>query len=58
MISKFSGLLLFAGWLAAGVLAECMSYGVDYSNGGSYNIDASSNDYFSFATVFQGMKRT
>ncbi|KAI1868842.1 hypothetical protein JX265_006821 [Neoarthrinium moseri] len=36
------------------VWAECQSYGVDYSNGGSYEIDASSNQYFSFETVFQG----
>lgn len=36
------------------VSAACTSYGVDYSNGGSYYIDGSSNDYFSFASVFQG----
>jgi hypothetical protein len=34
--------------------AACSSYGVDYSNGGSYYIDGSSNQYFSFITVFQG----
>ncbi|KAL1881424.1 hypothetical protein VTK73DRAFT_3942 [Phialemonium thermophilum] len=34
--------------------ADCASYGVDYANGGSYSIDASSNQYFSFITVFQG----
>ncbi|GAB1316216.1 hypothetical protein MFIFM68171_06426 [Madurella fahalii] len=32
----------------------CTSYGVDYSNHGAYYIDGSSNDYFSFITVFQG----
>lgn len=37
--------------------AACTAYGVDYANGGSYNIDASSSDYFSFQTVFQGMER-
>lgn len=49
-------------WLALAVLlarvsadvAACSSYGVDYSNGGSYYIDGSSNQYFSFITVFQG----
>jgi hypothetical protein len=50
----FSKLLLVAGLLAAWVSADCMSYGVDYANGGSYDIDVSSNDYFSFVTVFQG----
>ncbi|KAJ9141739.1 hypothetical protein NKR23_g7708 [Pleurostoma richardsiae] len=40
--------------LASGVTADCTSYGVDYSNGGSYYIDGSSNQYFSFITVFQG----
>jgi len=34
--------------------AACTSYGVDYANGGSYNIDAQSNEYFSFTSVFQG----
>ncbi|KAI0164550.1 hypothetical protein GGR52DRAFT_129751 [Hypoxylon sp. FL1284] len=36
------------------VLAACSSYGVDYVNGGSYDIDASSNDNFTFTTIFQG----
>lgn len=36
------------------VRAECKSYGVDFSNGGTYQIDGSSNQYFSFITVFQG----
>ncbi|KAK3316662.1 hypothetical protein B0H66DRAFT_604940 [Apodospora peruviana] len=36
------------------VRADCTSYGVDYSNGGTYNIDGTSNQYFSFVTVFQG----
>jgi hypothetical protein len=34
--------------------ADCTSYGVDYSSGGSYYIDSASNQYFSFITVFQG----
>jgi hypothetical protein len=37
--------------------AACSSYGVDYSNGGAYYIDGSSNQYFSFITVFQGRVR-
>ncbi len=40
--------------LCLGVQADCVSYGVDYSNGGAYYIDGSSNQYFSFITVFQG----
>jgi len=50
-------------WLLLAVLlvrvsaaeAACSSYGVDYSNGGAYYIDGSSNQYFSFITVFQGL---
>lgn len=46
-------------WVLLALLAlrasgTCTSYGVDYSNGGSYYIDGSSNQYFSFVTVFQG----
>ncbi|KAK1828183.1 hypothetical protein QBC39DRAFT_360067 [Podospora conica] len=33
---------------------SCSSFGVDYANGGSYNIDGGSNQYFSFVTIFQG----
>ncbi|CAK7202755.1 hypothetical protein SEUCBS139899_005482 [Sporothrix eucalyptigena] len=40
--------------LSTGVLADCSSYGVDYSNGGAYYIDGTSNTYFSFITIFQG----
>jgi hypothetical protein len=41
--------------LCLGVLGQgCTSYGVDYSNGGSYYIDGSSNQYFSFVSVFSG----
>ncbi|KAK4229416.1 hypothetical protein QBC38DRAFT_109107 [Podospora fimiseda] len=36
------------------VTAACTSYGVDYANGGSYYIDGTSNQYFSFITIFQG----
>lgn len=41
-------------FLAIGFGTACTSYGVDYSNGGAYNIDGSSNQYFSFVTIFQG----
>jgi hypothetical protein len=44
--------------LALHATAACTSYGVDYSNGGSYYIDAASNQYFSFITVFQGTSKT
>ena len=41
--------------LCLGVLGQsCSSYGVDYSNGGSYYIDGSSDQYFTFISVFQG----
>ncbi len=43
--------------LSLGVLGDCVSYGVDYANGGAYYIDGSSNQYFSFITVFQGKTR-
>ena len=40
--------------LSSSALADCLSYGVDYANGGAYYIDGSSNQYFSFITIFQG----
>ncbi|PKS05756.1 hypothetical protein jhhlp_007585 [Lomentospora prolificans] len=40
--------------LAVRVMADCVSYGIDYANGGQYYIDASSIQYFSFVSVFQG----
>ncbi|KAI6256882.1 hypothetical protein MCOR27_001026 [Pyricularia oryzae] len=51
-------LLTAALSLCLGAIAQsCTSYGVDYSNGGSYYIDSSSNDYFSFVSEFQGCYR-
>ncbi|KAK7973077.1 hypothetical protein PG996_007306 [Apiospora saccharicola] len=47
-------LWLIAALLAVRVVADCASYGVDFANGGSYNIDGSSNENFSFTTIFQG----
>ncbi|CAI4212267.1 unnamed protein product [Parascedosporium putredinis] len=45
--------VLFA-LMAVRVMADCVSYGIDYANGGQYYIDASSVQYFSFVSVFQG----
>ncbi|KAG7286386.1 hypothetical protein NEMBOFW57_008695 [Staphylotrichum longicolle] len=47
-------LWLLLGLVAPRASAACTSYGVDYSSGGSYYIDGTSNQYFSFVTVFQG----
>ncbi|KAI6092012.1 hypothetical protein F4821DRAFT_254127 [Hypoxylon rubiginosum] len=45
---------LVIGFFTLRALAACSSYGVDYVNGGSYDIDSSSNDNFTFTTIFQG----
>ncbi|KAK6839884.1 hypothetical protein PG989_015750 [Apiospora arundinis] len=45
---------LISALFALRVAADCASYGVDFANGGSYNIDGSSNENFSFTTIFQG----
>jgi len=50
----FRSLFALAAVFSAKALADCISYGVDYANGGSYYIDSSSNQYFTFQTVFQG----
>ncbi|KAK8099084.1 uncharacterized protein PG998_012325 [Apiospora kogelbergensis] len=47
-------LWLIAALVTLRVAADCVSYGVDFANGGSYNIDGSSNENFSFSTIFQG----
>lgn len=49
------------GAVALGVLvplasAGCISVGVDYTNGGSYALDATSYDFFSFGNQFAGCK--
>ncbi len=46
--------LLLLALFAIHANADCTSYGVDYSSGGSYYIDSGSNQYFSFVSVFQG----
>ncbi|KAK1750798.1 hypothetical protein QBC47DRAFT_86886 [Echria macrotheca] len=54
MEAGFRWLWVLLALFALRASADCTSYGVDYSNGGKYNIDSSSNQYFSFITVFQG----
>ncbi|GAW21514.1 hypothetical protein ANO14919_110360 [Xylariales sp. No.14919] len=54
MTSKIVRLCLLVGYLALRASAACNVYGVDYSNGGSYNIDTSSDELFSFTSIFQG----
>lgn len=55
MASKFLRILFFIGLFALGAVAQCSSYGVDYVNGGSYDIDTSSHENFTFSTIFQGI---
>ncbi|KAI0535354.1 hypothetical protein GGR58DRAFT_504399 [Xylaria digitata] len=54
MASRIARLCLLAGYLTLRASAACSVYGVDYSNGGSYNIDTSSDELFSFTSIFQG----
>ncbi|KAI0972344.1 hypothetical protein F4678DRAFT_430043 [Xylaria arbuscula] len=53
MALRIARLCVVVGYLALRVSAVCAVYGVDYSNGGSYNIDGSSDDLFTFTSVFQ-----
>lgn len=53
-MAAFRSLIALLALVAVRVSAQCVSYGIDYANGGEYYIDASSNQYFSFVTVFQG----
>jgi hypothetical protein len=55
-MAAFRSLIALLALVAVRVSAQCVSYGIDYANGGEYYIDASSNQYFSFVTVFQGMR--
>ncbi|KAI2605920.1 uncharacterized protein GGS25DRAFT_533110 [Hypoxylon fragiforme] len=57
MASKFLRILFFIGLFALGAVAQCSSYGVDYVNGGSYDIDTSSHENFTFSTIFQGCEQ-
>ncbi|KAL2264911.1 hypothetical protein VTJ83DRAFT_7421 [Remersonia thermophila] len=45
---------LLVALLAMRASAACTSYGVDFVTGGTYSIDVTSNEYFTFTTVFQG----
>ncbi|KAI1773579.1 hypothetical protein F4818DRAFT_116471 [Hypoxylon cercidicola] len=54
MSFNISSLWLVIGLFTFRALAACSSYGVDYVNGGSYDIDASSSNNFTFTTIFQG----
>ncbi|KAI1462861.1 hypothetical protein F4805DRAFT_472071 [Annulohypoxylon moriforme] len=54
MAFHIHSLWLFIGLFALRALAQCSSFGVDYVNGGSYDIDSSSNNNFTFTTIFQG----
>lgn len=53
MAAGFRWLWVLVACLALRVHADCTSYGVDFANGGRYNIDSTSNQYFSFITIFQ-----
>lgn len=58
MAAGFQSFFLLVAVLAVQVLGQCVSFGIDYANGGEYNIDSTLNEYFSFTTVFQGTSRT
>ncbi|KAI0911262.1 hypothetical protein F4823DRAFT_561102 [Ustulina deusta] len=53
MASRIARLCLVAGCLALRASAACSVYGLDYANGGSYNIDPASDEFFSFTSAFQ-----
>ncbi|KAI0206733.1 hypothetical protein F4808DRAFT_4871 [Astrocystis sublimbata] len=57
MASKIAKVFLLAGYLALRASAACTVFGVDYSNGGSYNIDTTSDESFVFTSIFQGCRQ-
>lgn len=57
MALNTTGFWLIISLFTSRALAVCSSYGVDYVNGGSYDIDATSNDNFTFTTMFQGCEQ-
>ncbi|KAI0842463.1 hypothetical protein F5Y06DRAFT_128052 [Hypoxylon sp. FL0890] len=57
MAFTIRSLWFIIGLFALRTLAQCSSYGVDYVNGGSYDIDSTSNDNFTFTTIFQGCEQ-
>jgi hypothetical protein len=40
---------------ASTVSADCVSYGMDFQNGGSYFQNSLSNENFTFVSQFEGM---
>ena len=44
--------------LAVRVAADCECSGVDYTNGGAYYVDVSSNNEFQFTSEFNGKPST
>ncbi|KAM7221354.1 hypothetical protein V8F06_003322 [Rhypophila decipiens] len=54
LVYRYLSLLLALLTLGVAAQSQCTSYGVDYQNQGTYSIDSTSNQYFSFITVFQG----
>ena len=46
---------VIAALAARGAQADCICSGLDYTNGGSYLIDASSTNDFVFTSEFSGM---
>ncbi len=45
--------VVLAAWRAH---ATCTCTGLDYGNGGSYLIDGSSSDRFTFTSIFEGLE--
>lgn len=55
MASRLSfAVALLAGCVILVQSQECSSTGLDYTNGGSYLIDGTSDDYFLFTSTFFG----
>ncbi|KAK4211109.1 hypothetical protein QBC37DRAFT_447042 [Rhypophila decipiens] len=54
LVYRYLSLLLALLTVGVAAQSQCTSYGVDYQNQGTYSIDSTSNQYFSFITVFQG----
>lgn len=57
MYTRYSLLALPLTWLgfcAVTAVADCETYGIDFSNGGDYFINSASNDDFTCVTQFSG----
>lgn len=54
-ISRVASALSLATFGARSVLADCISYGMDFQNGGSYFQNSLSNDDFTFVSQFEGL---